>query len=82
MSAVGINQGTNEAVVYSLGQSGTVDLRDFSHAYLIVLNTNEHSNSDNCHYTDWLVQVFDGEGEPLTQADEEIWDASKFTVAN
>lgn len=82
MFVVGIDQRTDEAFVYDIGTLGTVDLREFSNAYVIVLNGNEHRNSENCDYTDWIIQVFDGDGETLTAADNEIWDASEFVVAD
>ena len=81
MFVVGIEEDKGEAQVYDIGQSGTVDLRDYDHAYLMILNTLEHTNSDNCHYTNWQIQVVDGTGEPLAVADDEIWDASQFVVA-
>jgi hypothetical protein len=81
MFVVGIDQETNAARVYDIGQSGTVDLRDYDYAYLIILNTKEHTNSDNCHYSDWRVRVTGGTDEALIAADAEIWDASQFVVA-
>jgi hypothetical protein len=81
MFVIGIDQDTDEARVYDIGQSGAVDLHDYGYAYLIILNTQEHTNSDNCHYSDWRVRITDGTGEALIAADDEIWDASQFVVA-
>jgi hypothetical protein len=76
--AVGINRRTDEAFLYPLGQGGTVDFSDYNDAYIIVLNTNRHESTANCHASDWIIQVLDGEGQTLTNHTGEVWNASQF----
>lgn len=78
---VGIDRSSDEAQIFELGQSGTVDTNDFDNAYLIILNTDQHNDPDRCHETDWELTVSDGTGERLTQANEERFDASNFIPA-
>jgi hypothetical protein len=79
--AVGIDRRDDIAHLYELGQGGTVDFSDYNNAYIIVLNTNRHTSTANCHETDWIIQMLDGEGETLTQPTDEIWNAENFEVA-
>lgn len=78
MFVVGINTETENATVYDIGQRGTVDTAIYDYAYIIVLNTIEHSDFDNCNYTDWTITIQDGRDEPLAIADPDIWNASQF----
>lgn len=78
---LGIDDVTDRAELYELGASGIVDTTLYSHSYLIVLNQAQHSYSDACFYTDWLLQVSIGDVANLTEATGEIWDASGFVLA-
>ncbi|MDQ7034708.1 MAG: hypothetical protein Q9P01_07695 [Anaerolineae bacterium] len=78
MFVVGINTETERATVYDIGQHGTVDTTPYDYAYIIVLNTTEHSDFDNCHYTDWTITIRDGSDDTLAVADSERWNASQF----
>jgi hypothetical protein len=79
--AVGVDRRADTARLYELGQGGTVDFSDYNTAYIIVLNTNRHTSTSNCHETDWIIQLLDGEGEELVQPTDEIWNAEHFIVA-
>ena len=78
MTVIGIDTEANTATAYTIGQYGTVDTTPYDYAYVIVLNTLEHFDTDDCHYTDWTIRVSDGADAPLTTADTEIWNASQF----
>jgi hypothetical protein len=78
---VGIDRGTNQAQVFDLGQSGTVDTSAFSNAYVIVLNNDQHSDEDDCAATRWELSVSDGTGATQTPANGEVFDARYFAPA-
>ena len=78
MYVVGIDSETETARVFDIGRRGTIDTGEFDHSYLIILNTREHENSDDCEYSDWTVQVTDGANDPLSVPEDRIWDASQF----
>jgi hypothetical protein len=78
---VGIDRGTNQAQIFELGQSGTVDTSAFSNAYVIVLNNDQHNDIDACTATDWELTVSDGAGASQTLANSEVFDASNFVPA-
>ncbi len=70
----------DEAVLFELGQGGTVDTGDFDHAYLIVLNTDQHSDTDDCTATEWVITVSDGSRGDALDPLNETWDARRFIV--
>lgn len=76
---VGIKDDT--ANLYALGTNGTVDTSAYDDAYAIILNTEQHSNSNDCSYSDWTLAVSDGGDAILTPATSEVWDASNFVRA-
>lgn len=78
---VGINKIEDTADLYSLGASGTVDTSGYDDAYVIILNTEQHSDSNDCSYSDWTLEVSDGSDAVLTSANSEVWDASRFVRA-
>lgn len=78
MYLVGINRNDDTARLYELGSNGTVDTREYNYSYLIVLNTEQHDNSETCEERDWNIQVFSGMEDPLTAPTDEIWNASQF----
>ena len=75
---VGIDETTNVGTVYDLGQAGTVDTTLYDRAYIIVLNTIAHTNSNDCQFSTWSIRVSDGADNAITQADNEAWDATQF----
>jgi hypothetical protein len=77
---VGVNQSTGEAMVYELGQSGTVDTTPYTHTYVLVLNTDTHTDPGACTFTDWNLTVSDGTGTPVTPWDD-AFDAANFIPA-
>lgn len=78
---VGVNDTTDSAELYELGTSGTVDTTAYSHAYLMIINQTQHSFSDACVYTDWLLQVSIGDVANLTESTGEVWGARGFVLA-
>lgn len=81
MYLVGIDTDAERAEVYDIGNNGTVDTTQYDYAYIIVMNPDQHSYSDVCIYTDWLMQVKVGDEADIVEPTGEIWDASKFVVA-
>jgi hypothetical protein len=81
MFVVGIDTEAGTAAVYDIGQRGTVDTTQYDEAYVIVLNTTEHANSDNCDYTNWRIRVSNGASDTLSTADANLWNASQFVRA-
>lgn len=78
---VGVDQPRDQATVYELGQSGTVDTSPYSHTYILVVNTDEHSSETDCTYTDWQLSITDGTGAELSPAWDEIFEAPNFVPA-
>jgi hypothetical protein len=58
-----------------------VDTTQYDEAYVIILNTTEHANSDNCDYTNWRIRVSNGASDTLSVADADLWNASQFVRA-
>ena len=81
LTLVGVDQPHHSAAIFDLGQSGTVDTRPYSYAYLIVLNTRTFSDSSQCTYTDWVLDVQDGTGAPLSNPEPKLWSATHFIPA-
>jgi hypothetical protein len=81
MFVVGIDTEAGTATVYDIGQRGTVDTTQYDEAYVIILNTTEHANSDNCDYTNWRIRVSNGASDTLSVADADLWNASQFVRA-
>ncbi len=77
---VGINR-NSDVEVFEIGQGGTVDTDDFDNAYLIVLNTNQHDDSDDCDELSWEIEVTDGEGERLESSNDESFNLDNFEPA-
>lgn len=78
---VGVDQPNNTATIFELEQRGTVDTTPFTYTYVLVLNTDLHSNSEACRFTDWVLTVESGAGKALAEPLDEIFDASKFVPA-
>ncbi|MBZ0276583.1 MAG: DUF6055 domain-containing protein [Anaerolineae bacterium] len=81
LAVVGINQADGTAQVFDLGQSGSVDTTAFSHSYVIILNTTQHNDPDNCTMTNWSLNVTNGKGAPLATPLPETFNASRFIPA-
>lgn len=75
---VGIDMDEDIARLYELGNGASVDTTSYTHAYMIVLNTAQHLDTDICVYTNWIVQVTDGSGANLIEPTHEIWNATNF----
>lgn len=74
---VGVDD-SGAAQVFEVGQDGVVDTSAFTNAYVIVLNTDAHTDPDACSFTDWTITVSDASGEaPLAPAAGNF-DASRF----
>lgn len=76
---VGIDGDT--ATLYDLGTSGSVDTTGYDYAYAIVFNPAQHSTTDVCAYTDWMLQISTGDEANLAASTGELWDASGFELA-
>ena len=81
MFVVGIDDDAETADLYEIGNNGTVDTTEYDYAYVIVMNPAQHSYTDVCEYTDWLMQVTVGDEADLVDSTGEVWDASKFVLA-
>ena len=78
---VGINSGTGRVDVFELGQSGTVDTTNYSNAYVIVLNTDQHDDPTNCRTTNWELTVSDPVGRGVARPLPIIFSAQNFNLA-
>ena len=78
---IGIDQRTNQANVFDLGQGGTVDTTPFTNAYVIIQNTDTHDDPEACTNADWRLTVTDGAGAPQVGSMGEVFDASRFVPA-
>ncbi len=78
LTAVGVNETAGAAYIFDLGQRGTIDTRPFDYTYLIVLNTDTHTDTETCIFTDWTLTVSDGAAEVQAAPEGKIWDASRF----
>jgi hypothetical protein len=78
---VGIDRSSNEVQVFELEQSGTVDTSEFDNAYVIILNTDQHDDPNDCHETNWVLTVKDGSNQRLNASNGEAFDASNFIPA-
>jgi len=81
LSVVGIDQSTGRAEVFNLGGSGTVDTTPYAYTYLVLLNTDQHSDTASCTDTAWSISVSDGGGAALAQPADETYDISRFVPA-
>jgi hypothetical protein len=81
MYVVGIDTEAETATIYDIGQRGTVDTTQYDEAYIIILNTTEHTNPDDCSYTDWRIQVSNAGSDTLSTPDADVWNASQFVRA-
>lgn len=81
ITVVGIDQAAGRADVFNLGGQGTVDTTPYNYAYVLLLNTDQHSDTESCTPTDWTLNVSSGEGAPLTNVENEIYDISRFIPA-
>ncbi|MEO1290259.1 MAG: hypothetical protein AAFV93_21110 [Chloroflexota bacterium] len=75
---VGINTTDEIAQVHELGTGGTVDTTLYDEAYIIIINTEQHSDSSNCEYASWRITVSDGDMRDTIPATDEIWNAQFF----
>ena len=64
-----------------MGQSGTVDTSQFTDAYVLILNSEQHNSPEGCSFTHWSLQVADGTGTTPAIADSTVWNASNFEPA-
>lgn len=78
---VGVNRSTDSAQIFELGQAGTVDTTQFDNSYVIIINTDQHTDPNDCNETQWVLSVEDGTDESLAQANGEKFDASNFMPA-
>jgi hypothetical protein len=78
---VGVDEPLGTAQIFPLGQAGTVDTSPFTHAYLLILNTDSHDDPATCQFTDWVLQVENGAGAPLSPALPDLWNAENFIPA-
>lgn len=78
---VGIDREQGEAWVFDIGQEGTVDTAQFSHAYVLILNTDLHDHPDECVMTDWLLTVTPGDKESQLSPMPETFNAAAFEPA-
>ncbi|MGB7339552.1 MAG: hypothetical protein WBC91_11730 [Phototrophicaceae bacterium] len=79
---VGIDRETDLATVYDLGAGGVVDTRPYTDAYVIILNTQQHRETDNCTFADWKLDVSEAQASDSIASTGEIWNASRFVVAD
>lgn len=79
---VGINPDDDEIDVFELGQEGTVNTNPYDYAYLIIMNTDEHSSPQTCREADWELRVSDGADETQTEPNDEYFDTSAFEPAS
>ncbi len=78
---VGIDDATKTAQAFSLRAGGNVDTTAFTHTYVIILNTEQHIEPLDCQYTDWRLMVNDGRGFATTPPDYDVWNSSRFIIA-
>lgn len=78
---VGIDSATNTARVFSLRAGGNVDTTPFTHTYIIILNTDQPIEPFDCQYADWRLAVYDARGSATNSPDYDVWDSSRFVVA-
>lgn len=78
---VGIDQPSGTAQVFELGQGGAVDTSIFTHAYVIVFNTDLHDSPAFCTETTWTLTVGDGTGATFAQPLGENFSAAQFIPA-
>lgn len=78
MIVVGITQ-DGQAEVYHLGNQGIVDTTAYQYAYIILLNTRQHTNAHSCTYLDWELTVTPSEAVAVVSTGE-AWDASNFRL--
>jgi hypothetical protein len=78
---VGIDSASGSGTLYDLGARGTVDTTLYDYAYVLILNTQEHTSTESCRYTSWKLAAADGTGDTLTPASDEVWDATQFVEA-
>lgn len=79
---VGVDRETDLAEVYELGEGGIVDTTAYTHAYVIILNTQQHSETADCNYDEWTLDVELAKASDSLDSTGEIWNASHFVVAN
>ncbi|MEM9951285.1 MAG: hypothetical protein AAF846_06790 [Chloroflexota bacterium] len=75
---VGINTTDEIAQVHELGTGGTIDTTLYDEAYIIIINTEQHSDSSNCEYASWRITISDGDLSDAMSATDEIWNAQFF----
>jgi len=76
---VGVDANSDTARLYEIGTTGTVDTSPYSDAFIIVLNTARHLDTDICVYTNWILQLSDGStASEVMQPTDEIWNATNF----
>lgn len=78
---VGVDSASGSGTLYDLGIRGTVDTTQYDYAYVLILNTLEHTSTESCRYTTWKLAATDGTGDPLTAPTDEVWDATQFIEA-
>jgi hypothetical protein len=78
MALVGIDNETQTATVHDLGTMSAADTTGYDDAYLLVLNTTQHTSPDDCYYEDWSVRVSDGAGYLMGKVSPEVWNTRQF----
>ncbi|MGB7338670.1 MAG: MXAN_6640 family putative metalloprotease [Phototrophicaceae bacterium] len=82
MVVVGVNPDDNDVDIYEIGQEGTIDTTDYDYTYIIVMNTQQHDESDDCNEEDWEIEVSDGSDDDLSEPNDESFDVSNFDPAD
>lgn len=82
MVVVGINPDDEEVDIYEIGTEGTVDTDPYDYAYIIVMNTQEHDDPDDCREEDWELEVRDGSDEELAEPNGESFNVENFDPAD
>lgn len=82
MVVVGINPDDDEVHIYDIGTEGTVDTDPYDYAYIIVMNTNEHDDPDDCEEEDWEIEVRDGSRDDLAEPNDETFNVENFDPAD
>ncbi|GAB4574975.1 MAG: hypothetical protein Kow0077_24160 [Anaerolineae bacterium] len=80
LTAVGISTKQAEAHVYPLGKRGTLDTTAYPYTYLVVQNTDQHTDPRECTTTDWVLTVSDARGLPPSGIEPKRWPAPNFAV--
>ena len=82
MVVVGINPDDDEVDIYDIGTEGTVDTDPYDYTYIIIMNTNQHDDPDDCSEEDWELEVSNGSRDDFAEPNGEEFDVSNFDPAD